>query len=104
MTAKQNITAIIYDKKGRVLSVGRNSYIKTHTRQAQLAKEVGLPEKTFLHAEVSAILKLKYTDKPYRIFVSRVREDGSFALAMPCPICERALDLAGIKKIEWTIS
>lgn len=103
MTAKQNIVAIIYDKKGRALSVGRNSYVKTHSVMARLAKEVGLPEKQYIHAEVASLLKLKYTDKPYRIFVSRTRKDGSYAIAKPCPICARALELAGIKKIEWTI-
>ena len=41
MTTKHKITAIIYDKKGRVLSIGQNSYIKTHPYQAKIAKQVG---------------------------------------------------------------
>jgi hypothetical protein len=33
MTKRQAITAIITDKKGRVLSIGQNSYSKTHPLQ-----------------------------------------------------------------------
>ena len=30
MSRKHSLTAIIYDKKDRVLSIGQNSYTKTH--------------------------------------------------------------------------
>lgn len=101
--AHQNITAIIFDKKGRVLSIGKNSYIKTHPTQARYARAVGLPEKQFLHAEIAAIIKCKSLDKAHRILVTRINKKGKPALAKPCPVCEVAIREAGIKEVDWTI-
>lgn len=99
---QQNITAIIYDKKGRVLSIGKNSYVKTHPMQAAYAVKAGLPEKQFLHAELAAIIKCKDLSKAHSILVTRVSKSGNFANAKPCPICAMALKEAGIKNIRWT--
>jgi deoxycytidylate deaminase len=92
---------LIYDKRGRVLSIGKNSYIKTHTIQARHAFAVGLPDKKFLHAEIDAIIKCKSIDKAHKIFISRSTQTG-YGLAKPCPVCERAIKMAGIKVIEHT--
>ena len=99
---RHNITAIIYDKKGKILSIGRNSYCKTHPLQAKYAKESGQPDRCFLHGEIDAIIRLKYNDKPHKIFVSRVLKNGKYGLAKPCSICERAIEIAGIKEVEYT--
>jgi deoxycytidylate deaminase len=99
----QNITAIIFDKKGRVLSIGKNSYIKTHPTQARYARAVGLPEKQFLHAEIAAIIKCRSLEKAHRILVTRINKKGKPALAKPCPVCEVAIREAGIKEVDWTI-
>ena len=101
--AHQNITAIIFDKKGRVLSIGKNSYIKTHPTQARYARAVGLPEKQFLHAEIAAIIKCKSLEKAHRILVTRINKKGKPALAKPCLVCEVAIREAGIKEVDWTI-
>ena len=50
---QQDVTAIIYDKRGRILSIGKNSYVKTHPLQARYATEVGLCEQVFLHASTA---------------------------------------------------
>lgn len=102
MTKPVTITAIIYDKRGRPLSVGRNSYVKTHTYQAELAEKVGLPEKTFLHGEIAAIVKCKDLSKAYRISVSRYDDKGNPMNAKPCKICQEAIRLAGIRMVEYT--
>lgn len=102
VTTKQAITAVIYDKRGRVLSIGRNNYVKTHPYQAQLAHSVGLPHKTFLHAEVDAILRCRNIDRAHRIMVTRVNRNGEYVLAKPCPICASAIAAAGIKYVEHT--
>lgn len=93
------LKAVIYDKKGKVLSIGENSYIKTHPYQAKLAKQIGgeYTEKCFLHAEVAAILKCKDLSKAHRIMVTRVGKSGNLLLAKPCPICQSAIKAAGIK-------
>jgi hypothetical protein len=38
MKTRHELTAVIYDRKGNVLSIGKNSYIKTHPLQAIHAK------------------------------------------------------------------
>lgn len=102
MKARQAITAIIYDKKGNILSIGKNSYVKTHPLQAKFAKRTGHSHKVFLHAEIDAIIKCRDIDKAYRIFVSRVTPCGKMAIAKPCPVCQHAISLTPIKKVEHT--
>lgn len=104
MSSEQNITAFIYDKRGRLLSAAKNSYIKTHPLQAKLAKEVSLPDKQFLHAEVAALVRLKDWKKAHSIFITRIGKNGEPLLAKPCPVCARAIQLAGIKNISFTTS
>ncbi len=101
MTTHQ-ITAVIYDKRGRVLSVGQNSYIKTHPLQKQHAHKVGLPLKEFLHAEIHAITRCNDLSKAHKISVFRYSKDGKPALAKPCKVCQSAIDAAGIKVVEHT--
>lgn len=98
----QDITAIIYDKKGRVISIGKNSYVKSHPKQARHACKVGLPEKIFLHAEMDAIIRCKSLLKAHKIFVSRISAKGKYVNAKPCPICQDAIKEAGIQLVEWT--
>ena len=101
-TKRYDITAIIYDKRGRVLSVGKNSYIKTHPLQAQHAREAGEPHKVFLHAEVHAISRLKDLAKAHSMKIFRFLEDGSPALARPCKVCQSAIRAAGIEVVDHT--
>jgi tRNA(Arg) A34 adenosine deaminase TadA len=100
--ALQNITAIIYDRRGRVISIGQNSYVKTHPMQAYHAKKVGEPYKQYLHAEVHAIVKCPDISKAHRIFVSRWNKNGDTMNAAPCPICMSAIKSTPIKVIEHT--
>lgn len=102
MTTHQNITAIIYNRRGIPISIGKNSYVKSHTMQAKYAKIVGLSEKIFLHAEISAIVKCKDLSKAHSIFISRFSKDGSPLVAKPCKICCEAIKQAGIKIVRYT--
>tara|TARA_R110000868_G_scaffold213896_4_gene464058 strand:+ start:168 stop:476 length:309 start_codon:yes stop_codon:yes gene_type:complete len=99
---KHQLTAVIYDRKGNVLSIGQNSYIKSHPLQAEHAKLTGNEDKIFLHAEIHAIVKLKTLQNAHRIFVSRWDKHGKPKLAKPCPICCSAIAAAGIEVIEHT--
>lgn len=103
MTKKRfSVKATVYDKRGRVLTVGENSYSKTHPLQAKYAVSVGLDDKIFLHAEISALSKLKRYHKPYKIVVERYLADGTTALAKPCPVCHAAIESHGIAIVEYT--
>jgi tRNA(Arg) A34 adenosine deaminase TadA len=101
-TKKYSITAIIYDKRGNVLSVGKNSYVKTHPLQKQYAERAGEPHKIFLHAEIDAINKCRDLTKAHKLVVFRYKEDGSPADASPCKICQQAIKKSMIKYVEHT--
>lgn len=97
----QYITAIIYDKRGRILSIGKNSYVKTHPYQAKLAKRHNA-HKVFLHAEIDAIIKCRDLSKAHRISIFREGRNGKMVCAAPCEVCQDGIRLAGIKVIEHT--
>lgn len=100
--AQHVVTALIYDKRGKVLSVGQNSYIKTHPLQARHAIKTGNPEKQYLHAEIHAITRCRNLYRAHKIFVSRYNKSGEPVLAAPCPVCMSAIKAAGIKYVEHT--
>lgn len=93
------VTAILRDKRGFILAVGKNSYVKTHPLQAFFAERLGKCEAVFLHAEVAALVKCKDLKKAYSIEILREHKDGSFVRIAPCEICQSALDSVGIKVI-----
>lgn len=97
-----SVTALIYDRKGRVLSVGQNSYIKTHPLQAKYAQMVGQPEKQYLHAEIHAITRCRDLSKAHKIFITRYNKQGQPVLAKPCPVCITAIKKSGIKHVFYT--
>ena len=97
-----SLTAIIKDKRGQVLAIGKNSYTKTHPYQAKCAKEVGLPEKIYLHAEIDAILRCNDLSKAHSIHIFRQGKSGKWLLAKPCPACQSAINKTPIKKVYHT--
>lgn len=102
MCKKHHVSAIIFDKRGRPLSIGQNSYHKTHPLQLKMAEKVGLPEKKFIHAEIQSIVKCRDISKAHKIMVMRYNKDGEPVNAKPCKICEQAIALTPIKIIEHT--
>lgn len=94
--AQHQVTAIIRDKRGRVLSIGKNSYVKTHPLQAKHAQRVNLPEKQFLHAEVDAIVRCPDLKRAHSIHIYRYNKQGEPVLAQPCPVCQSAIRAAHI--------
>ena len=97
-----DMTAVIYDKRGRVLSIGKNSYVKTHPLQYRHCNKVGLPDKQFLHAEIHAIALCRNLDRAHRILITRFDKRGKPKTAKPCPVCVSAILEAGIKIVEHT--
>lgn len=102
MSKRHQLTAIIYNKRGRVLSIGKNNYFKTHPVQKMHATKVGCPEKEYLHAEIAAIVSCTDLSKAYKISVLRFNNDGSPAIAKPCAVCMSAINAAGIKMVDHT--
>jgi len=87
----QAVSAIVRDKRGRVLSVGKNSYTKTHPLQARAAQEAGEPYKVYLHAEIDALIRVRNPDKAHTIHVYRYDKAGNPVKAAPCKICQRVI-------------
>ena len=100
---KQNITAIIYSKRGRVLAIGKNSYVHSCQLQRHHATKVGKPLCTYSHAEIDAINRCDDLTKAHRIVITRIKRDGTHGLAAPCNICASAIESAGIKITEWSV-
>lgn len=101
MSQKQQHVALAYDKKGKLLSIGYNSYIRTHTIQAKYARKVGKPDSVYIHAEIDALIKARGR-KVHKIHVMRILRDGTYAMSKPCPICRAALKDFNVKEVGWT--
>jgi tRNA(Arg) A34 adenosine deaminase TadA len=102
MSKRFTIIAKCYDRKNKVISVGLNSYNKSHPIQAHFAKLAGLPEKEYLHSEIQALVRCK--DRiPHKLTVERYDSEGNPAIAKPCPICAKAIKAYGVKMVEYTV-
>lgn len=101
MRKRYTIVATCFDKRGRVLSTGRNSYRKTHPLMAHFAKIAGeSEEKICLHAEVSALIQSR-DKKVHSLLVQRI-EGQSYGLAKPCKTCSEAIKAFGVKFVQYT--
>jgi deoxycytidylate deaminase len=99
-----HLTAIIRDKKGNILSIGRNKFGKTHPMMYAAQKRIGVKEvnKAFIHAEIDAIVRLPDLKKAYSIEVYRPLKSGGYGISKPCEICSRAIkEFTPIKEIKY---
>lgn len=106
MKTRYNIQAIIRNKKGLIMSVGHNNYIKSHPLQAHFAKLAKQPNKIYLHAEIEACIRAGLgawiPEYPYSIDIERKDKQGNLRNAKPCPICVLAMEAFGIKIVNYT--
>ena len=97
----KNICTCIYNRKGKIISTGINSFSKTHPLQEKFSCT---PHKIFLHAEIDAIVKaLRKNDElaGFRLAIARVCSDGSDAQAFPCDGCIDALASYGCDSVTY---
>jgi deoxycytidylate deaminase len=100
--SKYNVTAIIRNKKGYVLSVGKNSYKKSHPIMSELSKYETIPKlQTFVHAEVNAIVKCRNIKDAYSIEIFNYTEHGNPALSKPCLLCMSLINKTPIRVIKY---
>lgn len=97
---RYNVTALAYDKRGKLLAVGQNSYIKTHTLQAKYAAKVSRPKAIYLHAEIDALIKAR--GPVHKLVVLRYDNAGKPANSKPCSICQLAIRDFHVKHVEHT--
>ena len=99
--SKKKVGALLLHKN-KVITQGVNQDTKSHPLQAKLADMVGLSEKIYLHAEISALVRCR--SDVDTIVVVRLGGHGGDQLrnAKPCPICSLALQEVGIEHIYYT--
>lgn len=78
-------------RKHRVVSVGVNSYIKTHPRQHLLARLAGQHKREYLHAEICALIRAPRDADT--LVVIRIDKQGNYACAKPCPVCSLGISM-----------
>lgn len=112
------VVAAALDRNGRIISIGQNSYVKTHPMMKRFVlkavpivyydSEVTVArsryldklEQVYLHAEVSALVKTRR--KAHTLIVARVNKKGRFVMAKPCKICQLAIKDAGVAHVYYT--
>lgn len=98
------VGAVLMDKQGRILSLGFNSFYKTHPYQKKLSDSIKVKNKErqiYIHAEVSALVKCNSV--PHTLIIARIGMDESiYRLAKPCPLCQEAIRQSSIKKVYYT--
>ena len=97
--SKKKVGALLLNKN-KVVTTATNLETKSHPLQASFAFRAGLPEKIYLHAEISALVKCK--EECDTIVVARVNNQGKLRSSRPCPICQLAIKEAGIANIHYT--
>jgi deoxycytidylate deaminase len=94
-------------RKNEILARSPNYARKSHPLQQQYNRfREGKHTRHALHAEIGALAKVGYTDleklKDATVYISRIRLDGSYGLARPCPACMNALFDFGVRKAYYT--
>jgi deoxycytidylate deaminase len=98
-------TTFIYDK-GKLLSIGFNSYKKLHRRHIFGAYKgtKDNPEQYIagIHSEIDAIIKLGRTDCSRLTFINiRIDNNEHANISKPCENCFRVLQGLGFKQIYY---
>jgi tRNA(Arg) A34 adenosine deaminase TadA len=89
------VGAALYKGK-RLITAGCNT-LKTHTALARLSPY------PHIHAETAVILRHGIDNcAGLNLFVSRVRKDGTTAMAKPCEVCQQWIGLAKFKNVFFT--
>lgn len=103
-------SCILLDKRYNILTSGCNNYSKTHPVQARLAMQSELPKRIFLHAEISALIRLRSMGMEEALHsavcvrVRTIQKNKMLGLSFPCPICFDTLIKSGVKKIIYSTS
>jgi deoxycytidylate deaminase len=94
------VIAASLDHHNNIISIGENSYQKTHPMQSRLSHKCGIRNREYLHAEIASLVKNRILAES--IIVVRMTCSGLVRMARPCNICNLALREAGIKYIYFS--
>lgn len=91
--------AIALDKSGGLLAIETNTY-KSHPVQAMYAWRANRNRRSYLHAEIRALIKAR--SQVETLIVIRVNRQGQLKLSKPCPVCQCAIQDAGVNTIYYS--
>jgi deoxycytidylate deaminase len=94
------VIAASLDHHNNIISIGENSYQKTHPMQSRFSRQAGNRDREYLHAEIASLVKNRSIVES--IMVVRMTCGGLVRMARPCNICNLALREAGIKYIYFS--
>lgn len=103
---EQHKLGAVIAKGTEILAVGQNQ-AKSHPLQKKYNKFRGhahAEEWSYLHAELSALVKIKNKKQLHgaKIYISRTNKSGKNALARPCAACFAAIKDFGISRVVYT--
>lgn len=92
--------------QGQIVAIACNRD-KTHPTQQyynryRIKSDTMLPK---LHAEINCLNQLKHLDINFskvKLYIYRLKNDGSYGMTRPCPSCMNAIKDLGIKNIYYT--
>jgi len=99
-TKKYWVIAASLDHHNNIISIGENSYQKTHPMQSRLSLKCGNRNREYLHAEIASLVKNR--NNPESIMIVRITSTGLVRMARPCNICNLAIREVGIRNIIFT--
>jgi len=111
--APRKMSAILLDKRNKVISTGVNSYVITHTQQFYAAviaskkfRNPSLASKIYLHCEINCLLRARRPG--YKLVICGIGGHGGSELrdSFCCPICYHYIrtNCTSIKEIHWSTS
>lgn len=94
--------AILVTNKTIISSGGNGT--KTHPLQYRLnqLREAGKRDRSFVHAEVNCLSKIKVIPDNAVLYIARVGKNGKNMMARPCNGCMSEIKFRGIKQIVYT--
>ena len=94
------VIAAALDHHNNIVSIGQNSYQKTHPMQSRLALKTGRADREYLHAEIASLVKSRRDVET--VMVVRMTPTGLIRMARPCNICTLALREAKVRFVIYT--
>ena len=99
-TRKYFVICAALDHHNNIVSIGQNSYQKTHPMQGRLAAKCGNASREYLHAEIASLVKSRRDIET--VMVVRMTCKGLIRMARPCNICALALREAKVRFVVYT--
>ena len=95
-----------FDKKGAVLAVAFNDYLKSSPIQKALSIRAGLSEhRTAVHSEVLCLVRASRNHPSKRVhtlLIERYDAEGKPRLAAPCASCQLAIKDSKVQIVMYT--